>query len=60
MGELNALHPFREGNGRTQREFISHLAQENGYYIAWEQVKEAEMLQASTASFHAIRRTYRR
>jgi fido (protein-threonine AMPylation protein) len=36
LGELNALHPFREGNGRAQREFISHLAQANGYYIAWE------------------------
>jgi cell filamentation protein len=22
LGELNAAHPFREGNGRTQREFI--------------------------------------
>jgi len=21
-GEINAAHPFREGNGRTQREFI--------------------------------------
>ncbi|HRZ35465.1 MAG TPA: Fic family protein [Candidatus Paceibacterota bacterium] len=24
-GEINALHPFREGNGRAQREFIHHL-----------------------------------
>src|ERR1039457_3877110 len=30
-GELNALHPFREGNGRAQREFIGHVAQANGY-----------------------------
>jgi fido (protein-threonine AMPylation protein) len=22
VGELNAAHPFREGNGRTQRKFI--------------------------------------
>ncbi len=34
LGELNALHPFREGNGRAQREFLSHLADANGYYIA--------------------------
>lgn len=34
LGELNALHPFREGNGRAQREFASHLAHVNGYYIA--------------------------
>jgi cell filamentation protein len=51
LGELNALHPFREGNGRTQREFISHLAQANGYYIAWENVGQSEILQASVESF---------
>ncbi len=51
LAELNALHPFREGNGRAQREFISHLAQANGYYIAWENMKSDDMLQASIASF---------
>jgi cell filamentation protein, protein adenylyltransferase len=51
LGELNALHPFREGNGRAQREFISHLAHANGYYIAWENVAPAQMLQASIESF---------
>jgi cell filamentation protein len=51
LGELNALHPFREGNGRTQREFISHLAQANGYYIAWENVSRQKMLEASIESF---------
>jgi cell filamentation protein len=48
---LNALHPFREGNSRTQREFISHLAHANGYYIAWEDVNRADMLEASIESF---------
>jgi cell filamentation protein len=52
LGELNALHPFREGNGRAQREFISHLAHANGYYVAWENVSPAELLAASIASFH--------
>ena len=52
MGELNALHPFREGNGRAQREFISHLAQVNGYYVAWEGIDGAALLAASIASFH--------
>jgi cell filamentation protein len=27
---INYLHPFREGNGRTQREFIRLLAMEKG------------------------------
>lgn len=26
LGEINAVHPFRDGNGRTQREFIRQLA----------------------------------
>ena len=51
LGELNALHPFREGNGRAQREFVSHLAHRTGYYVAWENVKRDEMLAASIASF---------
>ena len=51
LGELNALHPFREGNGRAQREFVSHLAHATGYYIAWENVKQPDMLQASIESF---------
>ena len=51
LGEINALHPFREGNGRAQREFMSHLAHANGYYIAWENVKPADLLQASIDSF---------
>jgi fido (protein-threonine AMPylation protein) len=51
LGEINALHPFREGNGRAQREFISHLSQAHGYYIAWESVAAERMLQASIESF---------
>jgi cell filamentation protein len=51
FGELNAIHPFREGNGRTQREFISHLAHANCFYVAWERWKQTEMIQASIESF---------
>lgn len=31
--EWNALHPFREGNGRTTREFIGQLAEQAGYSL---------------------------
>ena len=31
--DLNMLHPFREGNGRTQRLFISLLLRRSGYEI---------------------------
>ena len=30
LDNINYLHPFREGNGRTQREFIRLLALEKG------------------------------
>jgi cell filamentation protein len=33
LDSLNHLHPFREGNGRAQREFIRSLALEKGYTI---------------------------
>ncbi|MDR3423786.1 MAG: Fic family protein [Alphaproteobacteria bacterium] len=51
LGEINALHPFREGNGRVQREFISYLAYANGYYIEWKNIDQDEMIEASIASF---------
>jgi len=28
MGELNAIHPFREGNGRSLREYMGQVAKE--------------------------------
>ncbi|MEI6757548.1 MAG: Fic family protein, partial [Chlorobium sp.] len=52
LGELNALHPFREGNGRAQREFINHLAYHSGYSIEWKNISHEEMTQASIESFH--------
>jgi cell filamentation protein len=33
LDTINELHPFREGNGRTQREFVRVLAQEKGYVL---------------------------
>ncbi|WP_375644462.1 Fic/DOC family protein [Bartonella sp. MR100HLJHH] len=47
MGELNVLHPFREGNGRTQREFMVQLAREAGYHINWKGIERQEMTRAS-------------
>jgi cell filamentation protein len=51
LAELNALHPFREGNGRANREFLSQLARDTHYAIAWEQITQADMLDASRRSF---------
>lgn len=32
LENLNYMHPFREGNGRTQREVVRSLAIEKGFY----------------------------
>lgn len=50
MAEINVLHPFREGNGRVQREFIRTLALANGYDLSWRQVDPEALLQASIKS----------
>lgn len=50
LGELNAAHPFREGNGRTQREFIRELGLKAGHYIDWRATTAGEMTEASRLS----------
>jgi cell filamentation protein len=50
LGELNSIHPFREGNGRTQREFIRQLAAEAGYRINWYHISREQMYDASVES----------
>ena len=52
LAEINALHPFREGNGRAQREFIRELALKAGYELEWDLVTQHELHAASVASFH--------
>lgn len=51
FAEINALHPFREGNGRAQREFIRELALQQGYVIHFARISREEMLEASIDSF---------
>jgi len=36
--QLNYIHPFREGNGRTQRVFWQRVSNDAGYVIEWERV----------------------
>ena len=50
MSELNVLHPFREGNGRTIREFIRELAYKNGYVLDLTQNTAEEIFNASVKS----------
>jgi cell filamentation protein len=37
--EADYIHPFKEGNSRTLREFTRQLALESGYEIDWERFK---------------------
>jgi len=50
MAELNIIHPFREGNGRSIREFIRLMAKRMGYDLNWGNVDKEELLQASIFS----------
>jgi cell filamentation protein len=39
---FNTLHPFREGNGRTQRVFWTLIARDAGWGLDWSQVSKRE------------------
>lgn len=49
--EINAVHPFREGNGRAQREFIRELGLNAGLHVDWMRVTRDEMYAASITGF---------
>lgn len=51
LSEINVLHPFREGNGRTQRLFIEYLANVAGYEVDFSTVSPQEMIVASANSY---------
>lgn len=50
LAEINAAHPFREGNGRTQRAFIGQLAADAGHTIAWEQLTPERNIETAVAA----------
>ena len=51
IGELNTLHPFREGNGRALRVFMWLLGRRAGWEIQFENVDSNEWLNACIASY---------
>lgn len=46
---FNILHPFREGNGRTQRIFWEIIAREAGWHFDWGLIDKRTNDQASIA-----------
>jgi cell filamentation protein len=49
LGEVNAVHPFREGNGRAQRAFFEQLARDAGFVLSWQHLDAARNIEASAA-----------
>jgi len=52
LGDLNSIHPFREGNGRVQRLFIAELARRAGYALDFSNITAKEMIIASDRAFN--------
>jgi cell filamentation protein len=51
LAELNAIHAFRDGNGRTQLAFLAALANAAGHPLDFTRLDPADFLQAMIASF---------
>ncbi|HUZ04399.1 MAG TPA: Fic family protein [Acidobacteriaceae bacterium] len=51
LGTLNAIHPFREGNGRTQLAFLGLVAVQVGHPLCLDRIKQETFLPAMVASF---------
>jgi cell filamentation protein len=52
MGEVNALHPFREGNGRVQRIFFAELARRAKRELDFSKATPGELLEADIAAYN--------
>lgn len=50
----NMLHPFREGNGRTQRIFISQLIRHNGYDFDFSDIDTDDLMIATIQSANGV------
>ena len=51
LAELNAIHPFREGNGRAQLTFIDMIACESGFPFDFRRIERESFMPAMIESF---------
>ncbi len=51
LSTLNAIHPFREGNGRTQAAFLALLGVRAGHPVDLDNLQPVQFLAATIASF---------
>jgi len=54
LNELNAIHPFLDGNGRTQRAFLEILAEQAGHEIDLARVDPTAWNRASIEGFYKL------
>lgn len=50
----NVLHPFREGNGRTQRAFFTQLIRNAGYEISFANIDPDLLMLATIQSAQGV------
>ena len=50
MGDVNFVHPFREGNGRTQLQYLKLLAERAGHTLDLARIDVLRWIEASQAS----------
>lgn len=50
IGDVNYVHPFREGNGRTQREYLVQLAAQAGHTFRVDRLDREQWTEASIAA----------
>ena len=64
FAEINNAHPFMEGNGRTQREFMVQLAAQAGHPLTFDVVSAERMsvvsLEARQGHMAGMRRLFRK
>lgn len=51
LAEINAVHPFREGNGRTQLSFLMILAENAGFSVDTDKLDRDKVINAMVDSF---------
>ena len=52
--DTNRLHPFREGNGRTQRVFLTQLIRHAGYDIDFGNMDMVELMIATIYAANGV------
>lgn len=52
VNELNAIHPFVDGNGRMQRTWLRNLCEQAGYHLAFREGDRDAWNAASAHGFH--------